>query len=124
MVVAASDYLKALPDSLSQWLNTRLVALGTDGFGRSDTREALREFFEVDARFITVATLRALARRRGDPTGPGRAGDRRPWDRPGEGGPDRLVANTGRTEERRRQSRARSDVERSVTSEVRLPRTG
>ena len=62
VVVAASDYLKALPDSLSQWLDTRLVALGTDGFGRSDTREALSEFFEVDARFITVATLRALAR--------------------------------------------------------------
>ena len=62
VVVAASDYLKALPDSLSQWLDTRLVALGTDGFGRSDTREALRNFFEVDARFITLATLRALAR--------------------------------------------------------------
>jgi pyruvate dehydrogenase E1 component len=62
VVVAASDYVKALPDSLSQWLDTRLVALGTDGFGRSDTREALREFFEVDARFITVATLGALAR--------------------------------------------------------------
>ena len=60
--MAASDYLKALPDSLSQWLDTRLVALGTDGFGRSDTREALRDFFEVDARFITVATLQALAR--------------------------------------------------------------
>ena len=62
VVVAASDYLKALPDSLSQWLDTRLVALGIDGFGRSDTRAALREFFEVDARFITVATLGALAR--------------------------------------------------------------
>ncbi len=62
VVVAASDYLKALPDSLSQWLDTRLVSLGTDGFGRSDTREALRNFFEVDARFITLATLGALAR--------------------------------------------------------------
>ncbi|MBD93132.1 MAG: pyruvate dehydrogenase (acetyl-transferring), homodimeric type [Acidobacteria bacterium] len=61
-VVAASDYLKALPDSLSQWLETPLVSLGTDGFGRSDTRESLREFFEVDARFITVATLATLAR--------------------------------------------------------------
>jgi pyruvate dehydrogenase E1 component len=61
-VVAASDYLKALPDSLSQWLETPLVSLGTDGFGRSETRESLREFFEVDARFITVATLGALAR--------------------------------------------------------------
>jgi pyruvate dehydrogenase E1 component len=61
-VVAASDYLKALPDSLSQWIETPLVSLGTDGFGRSDTRESLREFFEVDARFITVATLATLAR--------------------------------------------------------------
>ena len=62
VVVAASDYLKALPDSLSQWLDTPLVALGTDGFGRSESRTALRDFFEVDARFITLATLRALAR--------------------------------------------------------------
>ena len=62
VVVAASDYLKALPDSLSQWLDTPLIALGTDGFGRSDTRAALRAFFEVDARFIALATLRALAR--------------------------------------------------------------
>ncbi len=62
VVVAASDYLKALPDSLSQWLDTKLVSLGTDGFGRSDTRQALRNFFEVDARFITLATLGALAR--------------------------------------------------------------
>ena len=62
VVVAASDYLKAIPDSLSQWLDTPLVALGTDGFGRSDTRAALRDFFEVDARFIALAALRALAR--------------------------------------------------------------
>ena len=62
VVVAASDYLKALPDSLSQWLDRPLVALGTDGFGRSESRADLRNFFEVDARFITLATLRALSR--------------------------------------------------------------
>ena len=62
VVVAATDYLKALPDSLSQWLDTPLVALGTDGFGRSDNRAALRDFFEVDARFIALAALHALAR--------------------------------------------------------------
>ena len=62
VVVAASDYLKALPDSLSQWLDRPLVALGTDGFGRSESRADLRDFFEVDARFITLATLRALSR--------------------------------------------------------------
>ena len=62
VVVAASDYMKALPYSLSQWLDTPLVALGTDGFGRSEGRAELRDFFEVDARFIALATLRALAR--------------------------------------------------------------
>ena len=62
VLVAASDYVKALPDSISRWMPRPLVSLGTDGFGRSDTREALRDFFEVDARFITLATLSALAR--------------------------------------------------------------
>ncbi|HET9706652.1 MAG TPA: pyruvate dehydrogenase (acetyl-transferring), homodimeric type [Vicinamibacterales bacterium] len=58
--VAASDYLKTLPDSIDRWLPKRLQALGTDGFGRSDSRAALRDFFEVDARFIVLATLYAL----------------------------------------------------------------
>ena len=62
VLVAASDYVKALPDSIARWLPRPLVSLGTDGFGRSDNREALRDFFEVDARFITLATLAALAR--------------------------------------------------------------
>ncbi|MFN7954707.1 MAG: pyruvate dehydrogenase (acetyl-transferring), homodimeric type [bacterium] len=61
-IVAASDYVKALPDSLSRWAPRPIVSLGTDGFGRSDGRRALRDFFEVDARWITVATLSALLR--------------------------------------------------------------
>jgi pyruvate dehydrogenase E1 component len=61
-VVAASDYLKALPDGLAKWVNARFVGLGTDGFGHSDTREALRDHFEVDARHIAFAALSALAR--------------------------------------------------------------
>jgi len=60
--VAASDYPKALPDSISRWFPGPLVSLGTDGFGRSDARRALRDFFEVDARHITLATLAALLR--------------------------------------------------------------
>ncbi|MGH7808376.1 MAG: pyruvate dehydrogenase (acetyl-transferring), homodimeric type [Thermodesulfobacteriota bacterium] len=60
--VAASDYVKALSDSISQWLPRPLVSLGTDGYGRSDSRKSLRDFFEVDARFITLATLAALVR--------------------------------------------------------------
>jgi pyruvate dehydrogenase E1 component len=60
--VAASDYLKTLPDAIDRWLPRKLHSLGTDGFGRSETRAALRDFFEVDARFITLATLNALMR--------------------------------------------------------------
>ncbi len=59
--VAASDYLKILPDALAKHLPKPMVALGTDGFGRSDDRAGLRDFFEVDARHITLATLKALA---------------------------------------------------------------
>ncbi|MFA6110467.1 MAG: pyruvate dehydrogenase (acetyl-transferring), homodimeric type, partial [Candidatus Latescibacterota bacterium] len=60
--VVASDYVRALPDSISRWFPRRPVVLGTDGFGRSDSREALRDFFEVDARFIALAALTGLAR--------------------------------------------------------------
>lgn len=62
VLVAATDYLKALPNLISRWTPRRLAALGTDGFGRSDGREALRDFFEVDARFIVLATLSELLR--------------------------------------------------------------
>ena len=62
VVVAASDYVKALPDGLARWVNARFVGLGTDGFGRSDTRAVLRDFFEVDSRHIAFAALSALAR--------------------------------------------------------------
>jgi len=61
-VVAASDYVKILMYSVAPWVPAPFVALGTDGFGRSDTREALRDFFEVDARHIVVAGLAELAR--------------------------------------------------------------
>jgi pyruvate dehydrogenase E1 component len=59
--VAASDYVKALPDSVAKWFPRPLAALGTDGFGRSESRADLRDFFEVDAKHIVVATLYALA---------------------------------------------------------------
>ena len=60
-VVAASDYLKAVPDQVARWV-PGLLSLGTDGFGRSDTRPALRRHFEVDAEMIVVAVLSQLAR--------------------------------------------------------------
>ncbi len=58
--VAASDYMKILPDSLARHLPKPLISLGTDGFGRSEAREELRDFFEVDARHIVLASLHAL----------------------------------------------------------------
>src|SRR3989441_4898830 len=83
-VVAASDYVSAVADLIRPYVPRRFVALGTDGFGRSDTRAALRAFFEVDSRNIAVAALAALGspllpealRRYGiDP------GTRPPWER-------------------------------------------
>jgi pyruvate dehydrogenase E1 component len=61
-IIATSDYMKSMPDSLSPWLGGRLVSLGTDGFGRSDNREHLRRHFEVDAESIVAATLSKLVR--------------------------------------------------------------
>jgi pyruvate dehydrogenase E1 component len=61
-IIAASDYMKSIPDSLAPWLLNRLVTLGTDGFGRSDNREHLRRHFEVNAESIVAATLSKLAR--------------------------------------------------------------
>jgi pyruvate dehydrogenase E1 component len=60
-IVAASDYMKAIPDQVSRWVGQPYLPLGTDGFGRSDTREALRRHFEVDAEHIAVAALHTLA---------------------------------------------------------------
>jgi len=61
-VIASSDYMKAVADQIAPWLSGRLVALGTDGFGRSENREHLRDFFEVSANHIAAATLSRLAR--------------------------------------------------------------
>jgi len=61
-IVAATDYMKVVPDQLAPWLRGRLVTLGTDGFGRSDNREFLRRHFEVSAESIAAAALSRLAR--------------------------------------------------------------
>ncbi|MFO8008608.1 MAG: pyruvate dehydrogenase (acetyl-transferring), homodimeric type, partial [Candidatus Brocadiia bacterium] len=60
--VAATDYVQAVPDTVTRWVPGRFVTLGTDGYGRSDGRDSLRDFFEVDARHIALAALHALAR--------------------------------------------------------------
>jgi pyruvate dehydrogenase E1 component len=61
--IASSDYMKVLPDSIARWSPKRITSLGTDGFGRSDSRENLRDFFEIDYRYVTLATLARLAAR-------------------------------------------------------------
>jgi pyruvate dehydrogenase E1 component len=60
-VIASTDYLRAVPDQIRQWVPARYRTLGTDGYGRSDSRRALRRFFEVDRHYVAVAALRELA---------------------------------------------------------------
>jgi pyruvate dehydrogenase E1 component len=62
-VIAVSDWMRAVPDQIAQWVPGDWSSLGTDGYGRSDTRQALRRFFAVDAESIVLATLTELARR-------------------------------------------------------------
>jgi pyruvate dehydrogenase E1 component len=59
--IAATDYMRTVPDQVRQWVPGRYHVLGTDGYGRSDSRAALRGFFEVDRRYVVLATLKALA---------------------------------------------------------------
>jgi pyruvate dehydrogenase E1 component len=60
-VIAATDYMRTVGDLIRNWVPRRYTVLGTDGFGRSDTRAALRSFFEVDRHHVTLAALKALA---------------------------------------------------------------
>ena len=62
--MAVSDFMKIVPEQIAPWVPGGLMTLGTDGFGRSDTRERLRRFFEVDAACTVIATLYALAEKR------------------------------------------------------------
>jgi len=62
-VVAVSDFMRAVPDQVARWVPRPFTSLGTDGFGRSDTREVLRRHFEVDPAHVTLAVLEALAAR-------------------------------------------------------------
>jgi pyruvate dehydrogenase E1 component len=60
--IAASDYIAAVPEMIQRWVGGRYTVLGTDGFGRSDSREALRRFFEIDTNSIVLAALSTLER--------------------------------------------------------------
>src|SRR5690554_2030955 len=60
-VIAATDHMKLQSDLIRPWIKQRYVVLSTDGFGRSDSRQKLRHFFEVDRYFIALAALKALA---------------------------------------------------------------
>ena len=60
--IAVSDFMKIVPEQINQWVPGGLTILGTDGFGRSDTRENLRRFFEIDTPMVVLATLNALAK--------------------------------------------------------------
>ncbi|KRP14084.1 MAG: hypothetical protein ABS13_01550 [SAR86 cluster bacterium BACL1 MAG-121128-bin56] len=59
-IIASTDYMKSFPEQVARFLPNPFIALGTDGYGRSDSREALRSFFEVDRRYIVITALTAL----------------------------------------------------------------
>ena len=59
--IAATDYMKIIADQIQRWVPGRFISLGTDGYGRSDSRKALRQHFEVDKRYIAITALKALA---------------------------------------------------------------
>ena len=59
-IVASSDYMKAVPDQIARWVPAGFHSLGTDGFGRSEARAELRDYFEVDAKSTTLAALKQL----------------------------------------------------------------
>jgi pyruvate dehydrogenase E1 component len=67
--VATSDYICSVPEMIQRWIGGRYIVLGTDGFGRSDTREALRSFFEIDTNSIVVAAISALEQEGKVPSG-------------------------------------------------------
>ena len=67
-MIAATDYMRLYADQIRPFVQVPFVTLGTDGYGRSDTRAKLRHFFEVDAKFIVVAALQALAEQGEVPT--------------------------------------------------------
>ena len=94
-VIAATDYIRAFAEQIRAYVPRRYVVLGTDGFGRSDTREKLRRFFEVDRYYVTVAALEGARRRRRAARRESRRGDEEIRDRPGEAGAvDRLGSGT------------------------------
>ena len=84
-VVAATDHMRSFADQIRSWVADRYLVLGTDGFGRSDTREELRRFFEVDRNWVVLAALGAGRRGQGEAEG-GAGGDREVRHRPGEAG--------------------------------------
>ena len=86
--VAASDFMRALPEMIARWVPGGLFPLGTDGFGRSETRAALRRHFEVDAECITVAALSPAGAARPDQAGRGATGDPEIRHQPGKDQPD------------------------------------
>ena len=67
--VAVSDHISAVPEMIQRWVGGQFIVLGTDGYGRSDTREALREFFEIDTNNIVLGALSALEKEEQIPAG-------------------------------------------------------
>ena len=123
VLVAASDYMKVLPESIAQWLPRPLVALGTDGFGRSESRAALRDFFEVDAKHIVLATLTALAARQADQARSAAEGRERFGNQSGKSESGEYLSSAGmsRRRERPRSCSSVTDAQRGRRGHIEVP---
>ena len=99
-IIAATDYVRAFAEQIRPHVPRRYVCLGTDGFGRSDYRAALRTFFEVNRHYVVLAALKALADEGALPTGEDRGGDRQVPDRHGEAGSLEDVRQIGQAPEK------------------------
>ena len=99
-IIAATDYVRAFAEQIRPHVPRRYVCLGTDGFGRSDYRAALRTFFEVNRHYVVLAALKALADEGAFPTGEDRGGDQEVPDRHGEAGSLEDVRQIGQAPEK------------------------
>ena len=115
-MIAATDYMRAFAEQIRAYVPRRYVVLGTDGFGRSDTREKLRRFFEVDRHYVTRRRAEGARRRRRAAGGEGRRGDEEVRPRPGEA---RAVDGVAPT-----RSRSKRGGSPMSTIEVKVPDIG
>ena len=123
--MAATDYIRMFADQIRPFVRQRYRVLGTDGFGRSDYRQKLRHFFEVDRHWVTLAALESLALDGVVPASQGRRGDQEVRHRPGQAEPGQgLTLRASRRNELIPAVHSRAGEEPPMAIEVKVPDIG